>query len=96
MCTVIRGSTVVLLALAIPAAAAIARPEARNGTQRGIVDDLVLLRGRVMDPASGLDAVRSVGITGGKIRAVTAQSASKLLFHFPAWFVLKCVGSATQ
>ena len=27
--------------------------------------DLVLANGRVMDPESGLDAVRSVGINGG-------------------------------
>ncbi len=33
--------------------------------------DLVIQNGRVMDPASGLDAVRSVGITGSAIRAVT-------------------------
>jgi N-acyl-D-aspartate/D-glutamate deacylase len=36
--------------------------------------DIVLQRGRVMDPESGLDAVRSVGITGKKIVAVSAQS----------------------
>ena len=34
--------------------------------------DLVIANGRVMDPESGLDAVRNVGITGGKIRAVSA------------------------
>lgn len=33
--------------------------------------DLVLLNGRVMDPESGLDAVRHVGITGSKIRAIS-------------------------
>ena len=33
--------------------------------------DLVLLNGRVMDPESGLDAVRNVGITAGKIRAIS-------------------------
>lgn len=37
------------------------------------VYDLVILSGRVMDPASGLDAVRAVGITGGTIRAVSTQ-----------------------
>ena len=31
--------------------------------------DVVLQHGRVMDPESGLDAVRSVGIAGGKIAA---------------------------
>ncbi len=34
--------------------------------------DLVIANGRVMDPASGLDAVRNVGITGGKIAAISA------------------------
>src|SRR5580693_3413773 len=34
--------------------------------------DIVLQSGRVMDPESGLDAVRSVGITGNKIAAVSA------------------------
>jgi N-acyl-D-aspartate/D-glutamate deacylase len=33
--------------------------------------DIVLSRGRVMDPASGLDAVRDVGILSGKIAAIS-------------------------
>lgn len=33
--------------------------------------DLVIEGGRVMDPASGLDAVRNVGISGGSIRAIS-------------------------
>jgi N-acyl-D-aspartate/D-glutamate deacylase len=33
--------------------------------------DLVIRDGRVMDPESGLDAVRQVGITGGKIAAIS-------------------------
>ncbi len=39
-------------------------------TDRGVVYDLVILNGRVMDPASGLDAIRSVGISGGAIQMV--------------------------
>lgn len=35
--------------------------------------DLVLANGRVMDPESGLDAVRYVGITDGYIAAVSAE-----------------------
>jgi N-acyl-D-aspartate/D-glutamate deacylase len=35
--------------------------------------DLVILNGRVMDPESGLDELRNVGITGGKITAVTKK-----------------------
>jgi dihydroorotase len=35
--------------------------------------DLVIQGGRVMDPESGLDAVRNVGIRGGKVAAISAQ-----------------------
>jgi N-acyl-D-aspartate/D-glutamate deacylase len=35
--------------------------------------DLVLRNGRVMDPESGLNAVRDVGIRGGVIRAISEQ-----------------------
>jgi len=34
--------------------------------------DIVIAGGRVMDPESGLDAVRHVGINGGKIAAISA------------------------
>ena len=36
--------------------------------------DLVVANGHVMDPESGLDAVRNIGITGGKIRAISKSS----------------------
>ncbi|MFN7543605.1 MAG: amidohydrolase family protein [Acidobacteriota bacterium] len=35
--------------------------------------DLVIEKGRVIDPESGLDGVRSVGIKGGKIAAISAR-----------------------
>lgn len=35
--------------------------------------DLVIANGRVMDPESGLDGVRNVGISGGKIRALSSE-----------------------
>ena len=35
--------------------------------------DVVIANGRVMDPESGLDAVRNVGISGGKIRAISSS-----------------------
>ncbi len=35
--------------------------------------DLVLLGGRVMDPESGLDAVRNVGIRGGRIETISER-----------------------
>jgi N-acyl-D-aspartate/D-glutamate deacylase len=36
--------------------------------------DLVIANGRVMDPESGLDAVRDVGVTGGKIAAISTET----------------------
>src|SRR5580693_4100633 len=36
--------------------------------------DVVLANGRVMDPETNLDAVRNVGIRGGKIAAVSASA----------------------
>jgi len=36
--------------------------------------DLVIANGRVMDPATGLDAVRYVGIRAGKVAAVSAEA----------------------
>jgi N-acyl-D-aspartate/D-glutamate deacylase len=36
--------------------------------------DLTITNGRVMDPESGLDATRNVGITGGKIRAIATEA----------------------
>lgn len=35
--------------------------------------DVVILNGRVMDPESGLDAVRHLGIRGGKVQAVSTD-----------------------
>ena len=35
--------------------------------------DLAIANGRVMDPESGLDAVRNVGIRGGKIAAISSE-----------------------
>ena len=38
--------------------------------------DLVIRGGRVIDPESKLDAVRNIGITDGKVRAVSASPLS--------------------
>lgn len=38
--------------------------------------DIVLAGGRVMDPATGLDAVRNIGIRGGKISEITTEPLS--------------------
>jgi N-acyl-D-aspartate/D-glutamate deacylase len=56
---------------ALPALAlALALP---GGAPRAEPYDLVLAGGRVMDPESGLDAVRQLGIRGGRIEAVSAE-----------------------
>jgi N-acyl-D-aspartate/D-glutamate deacylase len=45
---------------------------ARSGSSKAAETyDLVIADGRVMDPESGLDAVRNVGIRGGKIAAIS-------------------------
>ena len=43
------------------------------GQNRASQYDLVILHGRVMDPESGLDAVRHVGIRAGKIEALATE-----------------------
>jgi len=35
--------------------------------------DLVLANGRVMDPESSLDAIRNIGISGGRIAAISDE-----------------------
>src|SRR5690349_17371292 len=50
------------------------------GAQNTAEYDIVLAGGRVMDPESGLDDVRNVGIRGGKIAAVsTAQLRGRMV-----------------
>jgi len=64
-------SAAALLALAIGLRAersTLAEP-AENDTY-----DVVIANGRVMDPESGLDAPRNVGISGGKIHAISAEA----------------------
>src|ERR1035441_3472272 len=36
--------------------------------------DVVIANGRVMDPSSGLDAVRYIGIRGDKVAAISAEA----------------------
>lgn len=66
-----RGSTKMkILPLALIAAALAAPPLA------GQVPDLVLANGRVIDPASGTDAIRHVGIVDGRITVVSERPIS--------------------
>jgi N-acyl-D-aspartate/D-glutamate deacylase len=62
---------ILMLAGACLAAAAALIAAGRNSATGAY--DVVILHGRVMDPESKLDAVRNIGITGGKIRAISAQ-----------------------
>ena len=64
MCGIFRRTAVVLACLAALAACAPAAPPPPTY-------DLVIANGRVMDPASALDGVRHVGITGGRIEAIS-------------------------
>lgn len=61
-------SAAALLALCIGLFAERSTP-AETGTY-----DLVIANGRVMDPESGLNAPRNVGISGGKIRAISTEA----------------------
>jgi N-acyl-D-aspartate/D-glutamate deacylase len=58
-----------LSALIFPTLSAAQTPDAGPQTY-----DVVISQGRVMDPESGLDAIRNVGISGGKIRAVSVET----------------------
>jgi N-acyl-D-aspartate/D-glutamate deacylase len=67
---------IVLVAVTAIAAAAVslAPPSKLKLAAASETFDLVIANGRVMDPESGLNAVRNVGISGGKIRAVSAEA----------------------
>ena len=45
-----------------------------GGCSRSEPFDLVIANGRVMDPESGLDGVRNVGIRGGRIETITGST----------------------
>lgn len=71
---VLRNSRVMVL-LSVLAAAALVHivriAFAANGPAQDQQFDVVIAHGRVMDPESGLDAVRNIGIRGGKIRTIS-------------------------
>ena len=58
-----RAAAALAWTLALAACAPAAPPEPTY--------DLVIANGRVMDPESGLDAVRHVGVRGGRIEAIS-------------------------
>jgi N-acyl-D-aspartate/D-glutamate deacylase len=60
-------------AVCFAAIAVLATMEHRGAAQNAADYDLVIADGRVIDPESGLDATRSIGIKNGKITAVSAS-----------------------
>jgi N-acyl-D-aspartate/D-glutamate deacylase len=60
-------STLAILFVAILLVGAVTTPAMLSAVQDF---DLVIANGRVMDPESGLDAVRSIGVRGGSIAAI--------------------------
>jgi N-acyl-D-glutamate deacylase len=71
--TRLRG-TILLLAVAVSTAAFGGQNAGRQREREHF--DVVINGGRVLDPESGLDAVRNVGITGGKIAAISTKELS--------------------
>jgi dihydroorotase len=45
----------------------------KNAVPDDLTYDIVIANGKVMDPESGLDAVRNVAISGGQIRAISTE-----------------------
>src|SRR6202795_2847283 len=60
-----------LITLALMAIAALVASNLHPRASANESYDTVILNGRVMDPESGLDAVRAVGIRAGKIAAIS-------------------------
>ena len=63
-----------ILLAASAVAAVLALTTTFHAQPQGAIYDLVIANGRVMDPESGLDGVRNVGITGGKIAAISGET----------------------
>jgi N-acyl-D-aspartate/D-glutamate deacylase len=63
-----------LVLAAVAIAAILGLAGAFHAQSPSIACDLVVANGRVMDPESGLDAVRNVGISGGKIVAISSDT----------------------
>ena len=65
---------VVFTAIVVVRARTVGARDTANGPQVSVSSyDMVVANGRVMDPETGLDAVRNVGITAGKIRAISVE-----------------------
>jgi N-acyl-D-aspartate/D-glutamate deacylase len=63
-----------ILLAGLAVAAVLALASTFHAQSQSTTFDLVVANGRVMDPESGLDAVRNVGIIGGKIAAISSDA----------------------
>lgn len=63
-----------LALVAVLSLMALLRPARQGFAASEGLYDVVIANGRVMDPESGLDGVRNVGISEGKIRAVSGEA----------------------
>ena len=63
-----------LALVAVLSSAALLRPARQGFAANDGPYDVVIADGRVMDPESGLDGVRNVGISEGKIRAISGDA----------------------
>jgi len=71
---VVLSLTALLMVLSLAGLLGVLSLTARQGFAANDVPyDVVIANGRVMDPESGLDGVRNIGISGGKIRAIATQ-----------------------
>src|SRR5207253_1649773 len=68
------GSTNKMLLASFGVASLVCACGARSLCAQEVSYDVAITNGRVMDPESGLDAVRNVGISGGKIRAISSAA----------------------
>jgi N-acyl-D-aspartate/D-glutamate deacylase len=68
----LKRTVVCVIAAAVSVLAVLFAAVYSHATPQGAIYDLVIANGRVMDPESGLDAQRNVGISDGKIRAISA------------------------
>jgi N-acyl-D-aspartate/D-glutamate deacylase len=69
-----RKGILVILACVLVLSFSVAATSLLYGVANPEKYDVVILQGRVMDPESGLDAIRNVGISGGKIRAISRDA----------------------
>ena len=73
-----RRNTIPLLCFAMAALCALVRIDIASTGEREYSSepeyDVVILNGRVVDPESGLDAIRNIGITNGAIQAISEKS----------------------